>query len=117
MKSEMAIKGYFSDLTPYIKRDGDEQHYPTSGDGRKKLLAYSLLNHITKEFNSDKIVIYLIEEPENSLHRSMQIALSKQLFEKEVYDYFFLSTHSPELLYEDRKSTRLNSSHVSISYA
>src|SRR5699024_3350211 len=99
-KSEMAIKGYFSDLTPYIKRDGDEQHYPTSGDGRKKLLAYSLLNHVTKEFNSDKIVIYLIEEPENSLHRSMQIALSKQLFEKEVYDYFFLSTHSPELLYQ-----------------
>lgn len=100
MKSEMAIKGYFSDLTPYIKRDDDEEHYPTSGDGRKKLLAYSLLNHVTKELNDDKIVIFLIEEPENSLHRSMQIALSKQLFEQKVYNYFFLSTHSPELLYE-----------------
>lgn len=100
MKSEMAIKGYFSDLTPYIKRDNDDKHYPTSGDGRKKLLAYSLLNHLTKEYESNKITIYLIEEPENSLHRSMQIALSKQLFQNEVYDYFFLSTHSSELLYE-----------------
>jgi len=100
MKSEMAINGYFSDLTPYIKRDNDERHYPTSGDGRKKILAYSLLNYLTKEYESNKIVIYLIEEPENSLHRSMQIALSKQLFENEVYDYFFLSTHSSELLYE-----------------
>lgn len=100
MKSEMAINGYFSDLTPYIKRDGDDKHYPTSGDGRKKILAYSLLNHLTKEYESNKIVVYLVEEPENSLHRSMQIALSKQLFENAVYDYFFLSTHSPELLYE-----------------
>lgn len=100
MKSEMAIKGYFGDLTPYIKRDGDDRHYPTSGDGRKKLLSYSLLNYLTKEYESNKIVFYLIEEPENSLHRSMQIALSKQLFQNEVYDYFFLSTHSSELLYE-----------------
>lgn len=100
LKSEMAINGYFGDLIPYIKRDGDDKHYPTSGDGRKKILAYSLLNHLTKEFESNKIVVYLIEEPENSLHRSMQIALSKQLFENEVYDYFFLSTHSSELLYE-----------------
>lgn len=100
MKSEMAINGYFSDLIPYIKRNNDDKHYPTSGDGRKKILAYSLLNHLTKEYEANKIVIYLIEEPENSLHRSMQIALSKQLFENRVYGYFFLSTHSSELLYE-----------------
>jgi len=100
LKSEMAIKGYFGDLIPYIKRDNEEQYYPTSGDGRRKILAYSLLNHVTKEFESNKIPIFLIEEPENSLHRSMQIALSKQLFKNEVYDYFFLSTHSSELLYE-----------------
>lgn len=30
----------------------------------------------------------------------MQIALSKQLFNSKVYNYFFLSTHSSELLYE-----------------
>lgn len=100
LQSEMAIKGFFGDIRPYIKKEGDNKLYPTSGDGRKKLLAYSLLNHLTKEYESDKITIYLIEEPENSLHRSMQIALSKQLFDYSVYDYFILSTHSAELLYE-----------------
>lgn len=100
LQSEMAIKGFFSDIHPYIKKEGDDALYPTSGDGRKKILAYSLLNYLTKEYDSDRITIYLIEEPENSLHRSMQIALSKQLFDYSVYDYFVLSTHSSELLYE-----------------
>ncbi|WP_366517894.1 TOPRIM nucleotidyl transferase/hydrolase domain-containing protein, partial [uncultured Gemella sp.] len=80
--------------------------YPTSGDGRKKILAYSLLNHITEEFNTNKTIpIFLIEEPENSLHRSMQIALSKQLFNQEIYRYFVMSTHSSEMLYEMDKAT------------
>lgn len=105
LQSEMAIKGFFSDIQPYIKKDGDEQLYPTSGDGRKKLLAYSLLNFLTKEFQSNKISIFLIEEPENSLHRSMQIALSKQLFEQYIYQYFILSTHSSEVLYEMDEAT------------
>lgn len=100
LQSEMAIKGFFSDIYPYIKKEGEENLYPTSGDGRRKLLAYSLVNHLTKEYDSNRITIYLVEEPENSLHRSMQIALSKQLFNYSVYDYFFLSTHSSELLYE-----------------
>ncbi|SFE80695.1 ATP-dependent nuclease [Alteribacillus iranensis] len=111
VKSEMAIRGFYSDLIPYIKRDGDENYYPTSGDGRKKILSYSILNYITKKEHEDKIVIYLIEEPENSLHRSMQIALSKQLFKKDNYKYFFMSTHSPELLYEmeDNRLIRIHS--------
>ncbi|KZE36450.1 ATP-dependent endonuclease [Bhargavaea cecembensis] len=100
IKSEMAINGYFSDLKPYIKREDDDNLYPTSGDGRKKIISYSLLNYVTKNFNSEKITIFLIEEPENSLHRSLQIALSKKLFSNEAYKYFFLTTHSPELLYE-----------------
>lgn len=100
MKSELSINGYFSNLIPYIKKDDDENIYPTAGDGRKKILAYSLLNHLVKAQEGNKIIIYLIEEPENSLHRSMQIALSKQLFNSKVYSYFFLSTHSSELLYE-----------------
>lgn len=99
-KSEMTIKGYFNDLVPYIKKDSDDQVYPTSGDGRKKILAYSLLNHLNEIQEDTKIPIFLIEEPENSLHRSMQIALSQQLFNTELYKYFFLSTHSSELLYE-----------------
>ena len=74
-------------------------HFILHQDGRK-ILAYSLLNYLTKEYDSDRITIYLIEEPENSLHRSMQVALSKQLFDYSVYGYFILSTHSSELLYE-----------------
>ncbi|HBC7244262.1 TPA: AAA family ATPase [Enterococcus faecalis] len=105
LQSEMALKGFFSDIQPYIKKEGDESLYPTSGDGRKKILAYSLLNFLSKEYDSDKITIFLIEEPENSLHRSMQIALSKQLFDYEVYKYFILSTHSSELLYEMDKAS------------
>ncbi|MDN4617854.1 AAA family ATPase [Paenibacillus sp. PsM32] len=100
LKSEMAINGYFNDLIPYIKREDDTELYPTSGDGRKKLLSYSLLNYIMKISTGNKIIIYLIEEPENSLHRSMQIAFSKQLFSNKIYNYFFLTTHSSELLYE-----------------
>lgn len=100
LQSEMAINGFFSDLHPYIKKEGDSLLYPTSGDGRKKLLSYSLLNYLAKEYDSDRVTIYLIDEPENSLHRSMQIALSKQLFDYSVYNYFILSTHSSELLYE-----------------
>lgn len=112
MKSEMAIKGFFSDIIPYIKKENDENYYPTSGDGRRKLLAYSIINYVNELQNYDKIVIYLIEEPENSLHRSLQIALSKQLFENEgVYKYFFISTHSAEILYymEDTRLIRIYS--------
>lgn len=105
LQSEMAIKGFFSDIHPYIKKEGDDALYPTSGDGRKKILAYSLLNFLKNEYDLDRITIYLIEEPENSLHRSMQIALSKQLFDYSIYDYFFLSTHSSELLYEMDKAS------------
>ncbi|WP_411342760.1 AAA family ATPase [Paenibacillus sp. WLX1005] len=102
LKSEMAVKGYFNNLIPYIKRNDDEELYPTSGDGRKKILAYSLLNYLKKKQADHKIVIHLIEEPENSLHRSMQIAFSKQLFfSNGAYNhFFFLTTHSSELLYE-----------------
>lgn len=108
LRSEMAIKGVFNDIHPYITKNSDTTHhlYPTSGDGRKKILAYSLLNHITNEFNTNNLIsIYLIEEPENSLHRSMQISLSNQLFSQEVYRYFVMSTHSSEMLYEMDKAT------------
>lgn len=108
LRSEMVINGVFNDLQPYITKNTDvtKKLYPTSGDGRKKILAYSLLNHITKEFNTNNTIpIFLIEEPENSLHRSMQIALSKQLFNQEIYRYFVMSTHSSEMLYEMDKAT------------
>lgn len=100
MKSEMAIKGFFSDIVPYIKKHGDINYYPTSGDGRRKILAYSMINLINKKRYEDKVIVYLIEEPENSLHRSMQIALSKQLFSQQAFQYSFISTHSADILYE-----------------
>ena len=104
IKSEMAINGFFSDLMPYIKRENDDNYYPTSGDGRRKILSYSLLNYINKKKYDNKIVIYLLEEPENNLHRSMQISLSKQLFDDDTYKYLFVSTHSSQILYEMDKA-------------
>lgn len=100
IQSEISISGYLDNLTPYINWNGDTQNYPTSGDGRKKLLSYAINNLISKKQFSNKIIIYLIEEPENSLHRSVQISLSKQLFIQNIYEYFFVTTHSAELLYE-----------------
>ena len=100
IKSEMAINGFFSDLMPYIKRENDDNYYPTSGDGRRKILSYSLFNYINKKKYDNKIVIYLLEEPENNLHRSMQISLSKQLFDDDTYKYLFVSTHSSQILFE-----------------
>ncbi len=105
LKSEMAIKGVFSDIRPYIQKEEDnntENLYPTSGDGRKKILAYALLNYLNYGDEADnRIPIFLIEEPENSLHRAMRISLSKQLFNsKDIYKYFIVSTHSSSILYE-----------------
>ena len=42
----------------------------------------------------------MIEEPENHLHKSMQIALSQILFTDSKYTYLFVTTHSPFVLYE-----------------
>lgn len=100
LQSEVSISGYLDNLIPYIKWNDDDNYYPTGGDGRKKILSYALTNIITEKIFNKKIVIYLIEEPENNLHRSMQVALSRQLFDQQVYKYFFLTTHSSEILYE-----------------
>lgn len=100
LRSEMAIKGFYSDIIPYIKRKGEEQYFPTSGDGRRKMLSYSIYNYLAKKRYSDRVVVYLIEEPEISLHRSMQISLSQKLFTQDTFNHFFMSTHSAEMLYE-----------------
>ncbi|MDG3145728.1 AAA family ATPase [Streptococcus suis] len=100
IQSEISISGYLDNLIPYINWNGDTQNYPTSGDGRKKLLSYAINHLISEKQYSSKVIIYLIEEPENSLHRSVQVSLSKQLFIQNIYEYFFLTTHSAEVLYE-----------------
>lgn len=100
VKSEIAVKGLYSNIVPYIKQDADDFLYPTSGEGRKKLLVYAIFDLLSKEEEEKKINIFLIEEPENHLHRSMQIALSHILFLDEKYQYLFMTTHSPYVLAE-----------------
>lgn len=100
VKSEIAIKGLYSNIIPYIKQDTKDELYPTSGEGRKKLLAYSIYDLMAEVQSEKKINLFLIEEPENHLHRSMQIALSRILFNDDKYKYLFISTHSPYILQE-----------------
>lgn len=100
VKSEMAVKGLYSNVVPYIKQDGDDNLYPTAGEGRKKLLVYSIFDLLSSESADTKINLFLIEEPENHLHKSLQIALSQILFTDEKYRYLFVTTHSPFVLYE-----------------
>ena len=100
IKSEIAIKGFYSDLVPYLHKEGDNNDYPTAGDGRKKILTYSLYDLINDNKVESKIVLYLIEEPENHLHKTLQISLSRELFSSDSYNYIFLTTHSPYILYE-----------------
>ena len=100
IKSEIAVKGLYSNIIPYIKQDDDENLYPTAGEGRKKLLAYSIFDILADENAEKKITLFLIEEPENHLHKSMQIALSQILFTNNKYTYLFVTTHSPFILYE-----------------
>ena len=100
IKSEIAVKGLYSNIIPYIKQNDDENLYPTAGEGRKKLLAYSIFGILADENAEKKITLFLIEEPENHLHKSMQIALSQILFTDTKYTYLFVTTHSPFVLYE-----------------
>ena len=100
IKSEIAIKGLYSNMIPYIKYENEDQLYPTSGEGRKKLLGYTIYDILADDSKDEKINIFLIEEPENHLHKSLQMMLSKLLFTEKKYNYLFLTTHSPYILYE-----------------
>lgn len=100
LKSEFAMNGLYSSLIPYIQQGIDENLYPTSGEGRKKLLTYSIYNLLAEDNDARLINLFLVEEPENHLHKSLQIALSHILFTEEKYKYLFLTTHSPFILYD-----------------
>lgn len=100
VKSEIAVNGLYSNVVPYIKQEEGAELYPTSGEGRKKLLVYSIYDLLAEDFQEKKINLFLIEEPENHLHRSMQIALSHCIFVDEKYRYTFLTTHSSLVLSE-----------------
>jgi len=100
VKSEIGVNGLFSNVAPYIKKDGTDELYPTSGEGRKKLLVYSIYDLLAEETSEKKINLFLIEEPENHLHRAMQMALSHRIFIDEKYKYTFMTTHSSYVLLE-----------------
>lgn len=93
IQSEIELSNIHSKLTPYIQDEKCET-YPTSGDGRKKILAYTLLTLENRRLEERKINVFLIEELENHLHRSMQIALSYQIFSDDIFKYLFMTTHS-----------------------
>jgi putative ATP-dependent endonuclease of the OLD family len=93
IRSEIELSNIHSKLTPYIL-DENRENYPTSGDGRKKILAYTLLTLENRRLEERKINIFLIEELENHLHRSMQISLSYQIFSDQIFKYLFMTTHS-----------------------
>lgn len=100
VKSEMGVNGLFSNVAPYIKKRGSDELYPTSGEGRKKLLSYAIYDLLADEINDSKIILFLIEEPENHLHRAMQMALSERIFVGGRYKYTFMTTHSSHVLLE-----------------
>ena len=93
IQSEIELSNIHSKLRPYIL-DEKLENYPTSGDGRRKILAYTLLTLENRRLEERKINIFLIEELENHLHRSMQIALSYQIFSDDIFKYLFMTTHS-----------------------
>lgn len=93
IKSEIEMDNIYSKLVPYISQDKGKS-YPTAGDGRKKLVEYSVVGLESREFEKTKINIFLIEELENHLHRSLQISLSFQLFEDCLFKHMFITTHS-----------------------
>lgn len=93
IQSEIEVSNLHNKLNPYIL-GSNCQTYPTSGDGRRKILSYALMVLENKKFEAEKINIFLVEELENHLHRSMQIALSYEIFSDEIFKYLFMTTHS-----------------------
>ena len=102
IKSDFAMSYLYSNIVPYIHKDGETGEYPTQGEGRKKLVAYSVYNILAENTVDKKINLFLIEEPETHLHKTMQSALSYFLFDdaanKKMLSYLFVSTHSPFIL-------------------
>lgn len=102
IKSQFAMSYLYSNIVPYIHKDGEIGEYPTQGEGRKKLVAYSVYNILAENTADKKINLFLIEEPETHLHTSMQSALSYFLFDGDasnnMLNYLFISTHSSSIL-------------------
>lgn len=99
IQSEIVVNNLYSNLNAY-RLDSNAEKYPTSGDGRKKILQYAIQKIEAKEMDESKINIFLIEEIENHLHRSLQKSLSFQLFEEKLFRNMFITTHSSLIVSE-----------------
>src|SRR5690625_1801065 len=90
--------------------------------GEKEILnTYIHFHHLNP---SDSIILF--DEPDVHLHPELERRYLRILKTFAEGNQMFLTTHAPEMMIEagseslftvDRKSTRLNSSHVAISYA
>ena len=79
VKSEIAVKGLYSNIVPYIKQDSDDSLYPTSGEGRKKLLVYAIYDLLAKEEEEKKItgvVARLLSYEKKYITESLGISLT-----------------------------------------
>lgn len=88
----------YKSITPMLNT-GEDKDYPLSGDGQRKITAYALTRLISLK-SDKKIHLFLIEEPENHLHRTSLLKLSMSIFNENEYPYLFVTTHSSELLSE-----------------
>ena len=92
----------YKTIYPYlIKEDG--KPYYVSGDGLRKMTSYSLHRLIALKNKGKRITVFLVEEPENHLHKTTLLKLAQVLFKEDEFPYLFLTTHSQELLSEMNK--------------
>lgn len=89
----------YKNIAPMLSKGEDCKDYPLSGDGQKKISAYALTRLISLQ-TKKKIHLFLIEEPENHLHRTTLFKLSMSIFNEQEYPFVFVTTHSSELLSE-----------------
>ena len=89
----------YKNIVPMLSKGEEFKDYPLSGDGQRKISAYALTRLISLQ-TKNKIHLFLIEEPENHLHRTSLFKLSLSIFNEKEYPYLFVTTHSSELLSE-----------------
>ena len=112
---DIAIDPY-KNIYPYLIRDDNNPYY-VSGDGLRKITSYSLHRLIALKNSGTKITIFLIEEPENHLHKTTLLKLSQVLFKENEFPYLFLTTHSSELLAEMDKINLVRIASANTTYS
>src|SRR5699024_12110695 len=91
----------------------------TSPDGHSGLHAFPTRrsSDLLKTLRTDYIDLYFYHRDNEDIPAGEQIEIMENFRREGKIRYYGCSNWSTERMKEDRKSTRLNSSHVSISYA